>query len=546
MDIRSNKIRSIYFKQIHLVYLFLALIILAPILRIGYIQTLDMPWGPLPYTTKGGHSYSLLFTFLQYIGDIFTQAVTQKILLLWIFSLSGIGVHRLISRLPAMRKFKDAAYLAGILYTFNPFVYTRLMAGQWLVLLGYALLPWAVGSFWQLMERPGWRQTAIASSWTIAVGLTSIHAVGFVLLLHTMLFASKGRQQLRKRSVMVAAASAAWLVVNSIWLVPLLLGHSHTASQISSFGPSQLQAFKTRGTVAGSVPLSALLLEGFWADGQGRYYLPSHLGWWWYIAVALLGAIIVYGAAVVLWQRDRLGIVLLVAGLIAWWLGMGVGSSWSAGTTNFLVHYIPFYKGYREPQKWLMVLALLYSYLAAVGIAHIVPLMKRVPWRQPAIYCAMLLPILITPLLLWGASRQLVSAEYPSDWATAERTLDADHSNYQVLVLPWHEYLPISFAKRVVANPANHYFTQQLIISDNPELAGVPPAESTPLYRQIDNTLLPEANFRTDAAAQLAPYHVKYVLLLKEADWQNYGWIHKQTGFTLIQNSQTIQLYKLQ
>jgi hypothetical protein len=526
-------------------YVLLVVVIILPLFEPGYVMTFDMPWGPRILNQSSNSSTSLLFHILYLLAKIITSQLTEKLLFISIFFIGALGVHKLLIQSKLLGKFRDEAYLAGILYTLNPFVYTRLMAGQWLVLLGYALLPWAVGSFWRLMERPSWRQTAIASGWTIAVGLTSIHVVGFVLLLHTMLFVSKGQQQLRKRSLMVAAASVAWLVVNSIWLVPLLLGHSHTASQISSFGPSQLQAFRTRGTVAGSVPLSALLLEGFWADGQGRYYLPSHLGWWWYIAVSLLAAIIICGAYVVIRKRDRLGILLLISGVIAWWLGMGVGSSWSAGTTNFLVHYIPFYKGYREPQKWLMILALLYSYLAAIGLAHILPLIKRVPWRQPAIYCAMLLPILITPLLLWGAGGQLVSAEYPSDWATAERTLDADHSNYQVLVLPWHEYLPISFAKRVVANPANHYFKQAMIISDNPELSGDPPAETTPLYKLLDNQVIPLANQRTDAAAELASYHVKYILLLKEADWRSYGWVGKQTGYQSIQNTAHIQLFKL-
>jgi hypothetical protein len=111
--------------------------------------------------------------------------------------------------------------------------------------------------------------------------------------------------------------------------------------------------------------------------------------------------------------------------------------------------------------------------------------------------------------------------------------------------LPWHEYLYVSFVGRVVANPTNHYFKQNMIISDNPELRGDPPSESTPIYKLLDNQIIPSRGLQTNDASLLKPYHVKYVLLLKEADWKSYGWVSQQTGWQRIQNSATLELYKL-
>jgi hypothetical protein len=526
-------------------YLALSLLILLPLLGTGYIQTFDMPWGPIiPYPVATNNAW--LFYHLQHaVSLIIGSMLLQKLMLIGLFAFMGLGAHKLISTSTSIAKRRNAFYVSGIFYIFNPFVYTRFMAGQWLVLFGYALLPWTVRSLWKLMQEPSYRTMLLATVWSASIGLTSIHVVGFIALASLVLFVAAGKKDIKQRFIWCGLGLFIWIAVNCLWLVPLIFGSSHTANQISSFGSSQLSAFATHGTIAGSVPLTTLLLEGFWADPEGRYYLPSHLGIYWWIVVVVLAGLIILGATRVIKNRDKLGISLLILAVIAWWLGMGVGWSVSAGTTHWLVNHVPLYRGYREPEKWLMLLALAYSYLLAIGSNSALKIFKKIEWRQITLGIIALLPILYTPVLLWGVGGQLVSADYPSDWAKAETTLDQDKSSYKVLILPWHEYLPISFAKRVVANPANHYFKQNMVISDNPELRGVPPSESTPLYKLLDNEIIPSRGLQTNDASLLKPYNVKYVLLLKEADWKSYGWVSKQTGWQIIQNTAHIQLYKL-
>ncbi len=522
-------------------YGLLALVIFLPLLRLGYIQSFDMAWGPRMPDTDNSNNYWLFMEILRLLSAIIGSMLVQKLLLVGLFVLAGIGAHRLSQQTKLLRDLPMASYMAGVLYMVNPFVYTRLVAGQWLVLTGYALLPWAITSIWQLIQKPSYRTVGVALAWTTAVGLTSIHTVGFVALAAGGLLLAGGRGGLQLRLRYVMPTALAWLLLNLIWIRGFF---GNGSNGLSTFGSSQLHAFMTSHSVLGSTPLTALSLQGFWADGQGRYVLPGSLGFTFAVFGLLLGIIVVCGGARVVQQRDRLGICLIALGAIAWWLGMGIGSDWSSGTTTWLVAHVPFYRGYREPQKWLMLLVLAYSYLAAVGVGSLVMRLQAVAWRPRALNGALLLPLLCTPMLLWGAGGQLVSARYPKDWATAERTLDADHADYQVLVLPWHQYLPISFAHRVVGNPAGHYFSQQLIISDNPELKGVPPTQATALYKLIDNQLLPQRNQRSDAATQLAPYRVRYVLLLKEADWQHYGWVQRQVGWRLVQDTPSLQLYR--
>jgi hypothetical protein len=537
-----------------------------PLLRLGYIMASDMSWGPLtPHAPTSSNTW-LLTEILIVLAKLITSSLVQKLILLTLFILAGIGAHRLASLSRPLRDYPLAAYAAGMLYIFNPFVYSRLMQGQWLVLLGYALLPWAVASLWRLMQKPAWSTAWRACVWAILVAMTSLHAVGFVALAAVMLFVAAGEVGIRRRAVWCLALAGAWAVANALWLVPALTGHSHISSEVGSFGAAQLQAFATSGTIHGSVPLSSLLLEGFWPDRQFRYTLPSTLVTWW-PAVILLGSLITIGIVHIIRKRDRLGLALLVLGLIAWWLGMGVGWRWSAPTTQFLVDHVPFYRGYREPQKWLMVLALAYSYFAANGTAWLMSRLKSaaaatpasdkvrttpMDWRPVIAGVAALLPLLLVPILLWGAGGQLKSVQYPADWYAVRAILDKSAGDSPVVVLPWHMYLRLSFAGnqgslpgRVVANPASHFFPQNVVTGNDAELRGVPAINTTPLERVINTKLLPQRNTVTDAGAVLRPYKVRYIILYKEADWGTYDWLDHQTDLRVAYDGPHIRLYEV-
>ena len=532
-------------------YTAISLLILAPLVGVGYIITADMSWGPHLPTVPIENNTWLLTEILIVLVKLITSSIVQKLILLAIFILAGLGAHRLASLARSLRDYPLAAYTAGMLYIFNPFVYSRLMQGQWLVLLGYALLPWAVASLWRLMQKPAWPTAWRAFVWSVLVALASLHAVGFVALAAVALFVAAGKTGIRRRAVWSLALAGAWAVANGLWLIPALTGHSHISSEVGSFGAAQLQAFATSGTIHGSVPLSSLLLEGFWPDRQFRYTLPSTLATWW-PAVVLLGSLIIIGIVRIVRKRDRLGLALLALGLIAWWLGMGVGWRWSAGVTQFLVDHVPFYRGYREPQKWLMLLALSYAYCAANGTAWLMNRLKPMDWRPVVAGVAALLPLLLVPTLLWGAGGQLKSVQYPADWYSVRGVLDKSAGDSPVVVLPWHMYLRLSFAGnqgtlpgRVVANPARHFFSQAVVTGNDAELRGVPPINTTALETVINTQILPRRNSITDVGASLRPYKVRYIILYKEADWDSYGWLDHQTDLHVAYDGPHIRLYEI-
>jgi hypothetical protein len=501
-------------------YAALAVLIMGPLLLPGYILTLDMVWTP---HTPGGW-------------------LEQKILLLGIFIMAGVGAHKLVAK----RMGQGAAYVAGLIFVINPFTYTRLMAGQYLVLAGYALLPWCVRALVGVLERPRPRRGIALGVWAVVIGAVSIHAVGFMALLAAVVVGAwswgRWRAVWRKAGWCLLAVAGAWLVASAYWIVPLVAGHSDAARTIAGVTGDQLAAYASGGGGAGAggagVALNVAALQGFWADSAGRYVLPTSTGTLFWVAWAALMVLVLAGAYRAWRRRDRLGLALAAAGLIAWVLAIGVAWAPVAWISRGLVDYVPFYRGYREPQKWAAVLALAYAYLAAGGLTAL-----RGAYRDAATVAAALLPFIMVPMLLWGAAGQLRSAQYPASWAELNRHLNALPPG-GIVMLPWHQYLALDFAGRTVANPAAQYFDRALITSHDPELLGVVPSQPES-SRAVQDDVLAGRYFITDAGTRLAHYGVRYVVLLKQADWHDYDWLNRQTGLKLIAESSGWKLYEV-
>lgn len=522
---------------------FLALLIMGPLLLPGYILALDMVWSPQIDVPGVGDQLFLLKALMHGLSVVIGSMWVQKLVLLLILTLGGVGAYRLVER-NGQHEAAAPVYLAGLLYVLNPWVYTRFVEGQYLVLAGWALLPWAAGAVWRLLREPSRRAALVALGWTAALSLVSVHAIG-ILALVSVVMAIMQIGHWRRWLWWALGLAAAWGLLMAVWLVPFVHGTSSGGQTIAGIQASELTAYATRGTVGGNLPLSAALLEGFWNDVSRTYVVPSSLGWWWLVAAGLLGALVVAGIVHVVRRRDRLGLALAVSGLVAWWLALGVGWDVSAGFTHWLVDHVPLFNGYREPGKWLMLLALAYAYLAAAGLGWLWQVLTRRGRRTAALAVsgvALLLPLLFAPTLLWGAGRQLHSTQYPADWTELNRQLNAASGDFRVLVLPWHQYLPVGWAGRPLANPAPGFFERPVVSSSDPELPGVilPPNSDNAVVRG----LLEQADPAQAVGLVLNRLNVRYIVLLKEADWQQYTWLDASPGLKLVADSATLRVYQ--
>ncbi|HEU5122075.1 MAG TPA: hypothetical protein VFT59_04465, partial [Candidatus Saccharimonadales bacterium] len=158
----------------------LALVIMLPLLLPGYVLTLDLvfaPQAPIPELTS--HDFPLkAIIWLFYL--ILPGDVVEKIILFSALLFSGVGTYSLIRVMPHPHPVQEgswrlAAYAAGVLYMINPFIYARFMAGQWMIILGYALLPFFIRSLLIFLHQPSLKNSLMIAGWAVSISIASLH-----------------------------------------------------------------------------------------------------------------------------------------------------------------------------------------------------------------------------------------------------------------------------------------------------------------------------------------------------------------------------------
>jgi hypothetical protein len=539
----------------YLTFSCLAVLILGPLLLPGYVLTLDMVFAPnttVPSIHLPGFPF---YGFLWLLNTVLPGDVVQKIVLVAIFILSGCGATYLARWLQPQKtplNWPLVSMLAGLLYACNPFVYSRLMAGQFMVLLGYALLPFFVLSWLRLLQKPQMRTGLVSSVWAAAIAVVSLHTFGMAVLfaalssLVTLWQVRARREQLMATGKYTSLAGGLIVLLSLYWLIPFLLGNNHTAELVSSFNSSDRSVFATAGTGWQKI-WYLITLQGFWADSQSLYVTAGEIfAWWNVIAVAVLG--LVATGLVTLWRTSRaVAVVLFVMLSVSIVLACGTNGTIFAPFNTWLLDVFPPLAGYREPQKFVAAMALVYAVSAATGLGSLWAYVQKHkhPIGQTDIAIVMVaLTILYAPLQFWGLHGQLHATEYPQAWYTANARL-MHQPKGDVLFLPWHQYMRFSFAQRIVANPASAFFDAPIVSSNNPELKGLNHWTNTHQQQALEQYILPHAMKGGHTfAADLQQIGIKYVIVVQEYDYQKYQFVSSQPGLHQLQSGQ-LALYEV-
>jgi len=258
----------------------LSLTILLPLLPRGHIMTLDLAFAPTipsPQTVTSSYLFRLL---LHGANKLLPSDVIEKLLFFSILLLASYGMYALVQSLKT-RALPSAAYFSALLYTVNPYTYSRFMAGQYSVLLGYALLPFFAQAFLRTIRNPTTRNALKLGGWATLIGIVSIHTLGLIAVLLVLGGALVTKQyqrqpgRLKQHYKATALGIGVMLLASSYWLVPLLAGRGTTAQTIQSFGATDTTAFATAGgNLIGKVG-NIIRLQGFWAEDRGLFLLPQ-------------------------------------------------------------------------------------------------------------------------------------------------------------------------------------------------------------------------------------------------------------------------------
>ena len=399
----------------------LALLLLAPVLGPGYVLVRDMVF--VPRLPLGGQLLgrdgvprgvpSELVVALA--SRVIATGWLQDALLLGLVIGGAWGAARL-----APTTSRTGAVVAAATYGWSPYLHERLLLGQWALLVGWAVLPWAVRASlaWRAGHTGWW-----AICWLLVAALAGANA----LLLVGLAVVVCGRP---------GRALAATAVLALPWAVPGALQEMATGDRagVSAFAANSDTPFGVLG--------SLLTGGGVWSSTA----IPAGRSAGSALAVVVF-VLALSGLRRVTTQFGFRLLLLAGAGLVLALLGR---LPLAGDALRWAVVHVPASGLLRDGQKWVAPVVLISAVSAAAGVDLL--LAKLAPGRRRALVTVLLalLPVAALPNAAWGEGGRLHSSHYPAAWERVTRQAQG-----AVLVLPWTLYRAFPWThEQVVLDPA--------------------------------------------------------------------------------------------
>lgn len=451
---------------------------------------------------------------------------------------------------------KYQIFTVSLFALFNPFIYDRLMYGQVGMVLAFGFFCLAIGYLLSYLkeERGGKLLIAGLFSGLAAHSATQfIFFIGLIYLLFIILFFTQ------KRSVSVwslakgvLCAAGIVIVLNFNWIVSFLLPNStlnnflYTGIQVQD-----LEVFRTGGGTPGEVFKNVIMMSGFWGNDQYRYADLTAINSNWGRSFYFLLPLMLWGLVAGLRDKNKRW---LVAGsaflfLLSVFLAAGIKAPVAKEVSLFLFNHFIFYRGFREPQKWVTFVVIFYTILLAIGAGAFFK--KKIVEKNKAIFEIILIIIIITqaPLLLWGFAGQARPAQYPADWYEADKFITSNSQaivsggcDGKILFLPWHMYTSFGFTGKVIASPAKIFFTCPVISGTNMEAGSIYDNSGSVEGKMVEEW---KNNHGQTNLLQNSEVNIHYIILTKDMDWESYSWLKNLTEVELVKDYPTLSVYQI-
>jgi hypothetical protein len=525
--------------------LFVTLIIF-PVLRPGYILSFDMVFTPkFAIQSQLSNAYVWQST-LRTINFVLPSQIIEKLIMFLILFLCGYGMHRLIDT-----KSSWPQYFAGVFCTINPFTYERWMAGQYLIIAGYSLLPFLVKSLFLFVSSPSRKSTVYLCLWYAAIAILSVQmlvlaAIVGIAIIIAHVFSSRTRANLPKLASYSIGLIFLFLVLNCYWLISVLRGTSPISQTISAITSNDFSAFTTASNPHVGLFLNVLTMYGFWLERFHRYVMPNaNVGLW--LGLFLIFAILIGLGVRARFRSDRsITIALIIVGLIGFVMACGVEAPITGPVVRWVITSLPLMKGFREPEKFSALLVFSYVYFAGYGVDFLYSYFRHwsVRSRELLMCCLIIVPLVYVSTMLFGFAGQLTPVNYPASWYVFDSWLAAHPAQGKLLFLPWNEYMSYDFSPRIIANPAPQFFYQASVIAGtDAQFGSVYQSTATPTALFVENQILKKA-YQTNLGISLAKIHVQYVLLADGYDYAQYGFLRQQTDLKIMSNKPGLTVFR--
>jgi hypothetical protein len=428
---------------------------------------------------------------------------------------------------------------AGVLGALNPWVYDRLVEGQWgVVIAGSGLFLWVAA--WERMHaRPGATSALLLAACGLLVAVFDPHMLGplAVLVVVGALWSRVWRRREERVWTGVGVALLA-LLLSPVVLSFFLSDERGSYSTVRQFTRADFAFFRSVSSRDYGLIANLAGLYGYWGERIGRFPLANVDAQWW----PLTTSVIVGTALVGVWlRRDRRW--LFVCGLIGLAVSASTAPPWGLDAAAWLAERVPLLAAYREPQKWdalwlVAVVTLAGSAVESLARVTTRSTKRRAEWFAPALaYALVMCALFPAGIAQIRAAPDIVKpVAYPSYWYRSASYLSAAVPRDEpVVVLPWHLYQPLVASEgRLVANPARVFFPGHLVVPQNLEITG----RSTEISSHYDRIGLVTARAGYEScalAAAIRRERVRWVLVLDAAEGRESVLSLRRCGFSLVQ-----------
>ena len=347
---------------------------------------------------------------------------------------------------------------AAVAAVWNPFVQERLVVGQWTVVLGIAVLPWALRVALRALRAEGGVRPLLFC--TVLAGIGGANSLMMVLVpVISLLAADVGLAIARKA---LALTLTTGLGAAAVWALPSLTAEVHGSQQgVAAFAP-------VADTRLG-VLLSLVSGGGFW--NSASHPAPRD-----HLVIALTATVLAAAGVLTLaaQTRGRARVALAAAVGVPTALVLVSASPLLRPLWTLVVTDVPGGGLLRDSHKFMApwVIAI------AVGLGLLVELARDRRRAEPLAVLLILIPIALSPTLAWGSLGRDTAVQGRTGRAAVD-SLNALPAG-DVGVLPWNQYRRYAWYESRISLSLRPRMVNHTVVFDDglPLRSGRVPGES--------------------------------------------------------------------
>jgi hypothetical protein len=461
----------------------LALLIVAPLLRPGYLLLRDAVSTPRSYFSDAALGLSdaapratpqdFAVALASHVVDGGIVVKTLLILALW---LAGWGAARLAETvLPEAGL--SGQFVASTVAVWNPYVGERLLQGHWSLLVGYGCLPWIATAMLALRsaEQPLWSGLGAPAFFVALAGLTP---TGLLLAAAVAVTCVAAPGSARPRWLCCTVALAGALLAALPWLTASAVGGwsggdpEAQSRAVTAFAARAEPGLGTLGSLAG--------LGGVWNSQAVPLSRTTAFA---VVSTAVLCGVVMAGLPVVVRRAAARPLLVLAAAAVL--LPAALATAPGLALLRGAVDAAPGLAVIRDSQKWVALAMPGYA-LASAGA--VLMLRRFLPLTVTALGCSAAL-IASSPDLAWGAGGRVCPVHYPGGWWAVSRLINDTPGT--VAVLPAGELRRFSWSGRApVLDPLPRWVRADVLTTGDLSVSGVTVAGEGTRARVIQRLLL--------------------------------------------------------